>query len=44
MSDIENSIKEVYGVTHTINNHYIRFLKANLKVTHVITCNVFILI
>lgn len=44
MSDIENSIKEVYGVTHTINNRSIRIFKVNLKVTHVITCNVFILI
>ena len=44
MSDIENSIKEIYGITHTINNRYIDFLKVNLKVTHVITCNVFILI
>lgn len=44
MSDIENSTKEIYGITHTINNRYIRFFKVNLKVTHVITCNVFIFI
>ena len=31
MSDIEDSIKdsikEIYGMTHTINNGYIRFFK-----------------
>ena len=26
MSDIEDSIKEKYGMTHTINDGYIRFL------------------
>lgn len=27
MSDIEDSIKEKYGMTHTINDGYIRFFK-----------------
>ena len=31
MSDIENSIKEIYGITHTINNRYIRFFKSKFR-------------